>query len=146
MVFGGALSLGSMGIHAAHAAHAIKPSQGRTGRLAAGSHTCHEHHRLKLSPASMHKRPRACRDSHEAQVHDAVLISLLIKCTTYITNRNEKAWYDFVLRAPDYDMKLFTSHIILCPVLLRTNHFLSSWKNRNKSTKPDGNVQKNKNT
>ena len=102
----------------------------------------------------MHKRPLAWyddkdpRDSHEAQVHDAVLISLLIKCTTYITNRNKKAWYDFVLRAPDYDMKLFTSHIILFPVLLRTNHLraLSSWKNKNKSTKSDGNVQKNKNT
>ena len=80
--------MGSMGIRAAHAAHAIRPSQGRTGRLAAGSHTCHEHHRLKLSPASTHKRPlarnddRVLRDSHEAQVHRAVLIPLPIKCTT----------------------------------------------------------------
>ena len=110
MVFGGALSLGSMGTYAAHVARAIKPSQGRTGRLAAGSHTCHEHHRLKLSPASTHKRPlarnddRVPRDSHEAQVHNAVLISLPIKCATYVTNKNQKAWYGFVLRAPDYDM------------------------------------------
>ena len=58
----------------------------------------------------MHKRPLAWyddkdpRDSHDAQVHDAALISLLIKCTTYITNKNEKAWHGDVLHAPDYDI------------------------------------------